>query len=57
MEERMPSILEVHNLVKKYGDFTAVKGISFDIQEGEIFSLLGPNGASKTTTISVLSTL
>jgi ABC-2 type transport system ATP-binding protein len=53
----MPSILEVHNLVKKYGDFTAVKGISFDIKEGEIFSLLGPNGAGKTTTISVLSTL
>jgi ABC-2 type transport system ATP-binding protein len=53
----MPPILEVHNLVKKYGDFTAVKGISFDIKEGEIFSLLGPNGAGKTTTISVLSTL
>ena len=53
----MPAILEVHNLVKKYGDFTAVKGISFDMQEGEIFSLLGPNGAGKSTTISVLSTL
>ena len=53
----MPPILEVHNLVKQYGDFTAVKSISFDIQEGEIFSLLGPNGAGKTTTISVLSTL
>ena len=51
------SILEVHDLVKKYGDFTAVKGISFDIKEGEIFSLLGPNGAGKTTTISMLSTL
>jgi ABC-2 type transport system ATP-binding protein len=53
----MPPILEVHNLSKKYGDFTAVKGISFDIEEGEIFSLLGPNGAGKTTTISMLSTL
>ena len=53
----MPPILEVNNLVKKYGDFIAVKGISFDIQEGEIFSLLGPNGAGKTTTISMLSTL
>jgi len=53
----MPPILEVHDLVKKYADLTAVKGISFDIQEGEIFSLLGPNGAGKTTTISVLSTL
>jgi ABC-2 type transport system ATP-binding protein len=53
----MNSILEVQNLVKKYGEFIAVKGISFDIQEGEIFSLLGPNGAGKTTTISMLSTL
>jgi ABC-2 type transport system ATP-binding protein len=53
----MPAILEVHNLVKKYGDFIAVKGVSFDIQQGEIFSLLGPNGAGKTTTISMLSTL
>jgi len=53
----MPPILEVQNLSKNYGDFTAVKGISFDIKEGEIFSLLGPNGAGKTTTISMLSTL
>lgn len=53
----MPNILEVRNLVKNYGNFTAVKGISFDIKEGEIFSLLGPNGAGKTTTISMLSTL
>ena len=53
----MPAILEVSQLVKKYGTFNAVKGISFDIQEGEIFSLLGPNGAGKTTTISMLSTL
>jgi ABC-2 type transport system ATP-binding protein len=43
--------------VKKYGDLTAVAGISFDVEEGEIFSLLGPNGAGKTTTISILSTL
>ncbi len=53
----MSSILEVQNLAKQYGDFTAVKGITFDIKEGEIFSLLGPNGAGKTTTISMLSTL
>src|SRR5512134_267925 len=53
----MSSILEVQNLAKNYGNFTAVKGISFDIKEGEIFSLLGPNGAGKTTTISMLSTL
>ena len=53
----MPAILRLENLVKKYDDFTAVKGISFEIQEGEIFSLLGPNGAGKTTTISMLWTL
>jgi ABC-2 type transport system ATP-binding protein len=51
------SILSVSELCKKYGDFAAVDGISFEIQEGEIFSLLGPNGAGKTTTISMLSTL
>ncbi|MBP6176793.1 MAG: ATP-binding cassette domain-containing protein [Anaerolineales bacterium] len=50
-------MLEVQNLVKNYGDFRAVKGVTFNIQEGEIFSLLGPNGAGKTTTISMLSTL
>ena len=53
----MTPILEVNHLVKKYAELTAVNGISFDIQQGEIFSLLGPNGAGKTTTISVLSTL
>ena len=53
----MTPILEVKSLVKKYGDLTAVKGISFEIQKGEIFSLLGPNGAGKTTTISMISGL
>jgi ABC-2 type transport system ATP-binding protein len=53
----MPPILQVQNLVKKYGEFTAVNDISYDIESGEIFSLLGPNGAGKTTTISMLSTL
>jgi ABC-2 type transport system ATP-binding protein len=53
----MPPIVEVKNLVKRYGDFTAVDDVSFHIEEGEIFSLLGPNGAGKTTTISVLSCL
>jgi len=53
----MTAILQVQNLAKNYGDFTAVKGITFEIPEGEIFSLLGPNGAGKTTTISMLSTL
>ena len=53
----MSNILEVKDLVKHYGDFQAVKGVSFNIEEGEIFSLLGPNGAGKTTTISMLFTL
>src|SRR5512142_2359974 len=53
----MTSILDVRNLVKKYGDFAAVNGVTFDIKGGEVFSLLGPNGAGKTTTISMLSTL
>jgi ABC-2 type transport system ATP-binding protein len=53
----MPPILDVQNLVKKFGDLTAVDGVSFDIQTGEVFSLLGPNGAGKTTIISMLSCL
>lgn len=51
----MPAILEVENLVKKYGDFEAVKGISFTVEEGEVFGLLGPNGAGKIQTISMLT--
>jgi ABC-2 type transport system ATP-binding protein len=51
----MPTILEVENLVKKYGTFEAVKGISFQVEEGEVFGLLGPNGAGKTQTISMLT--
>jgi len=50
-------IIEVENLVKKYGPLTAVDGVSFDVNEGEIFGFLGPNGAGKTTTINVLCTL
>lgn len=53
----MPAILEANQLVKNYGETAAVKGISFHINEGEIFSLLGPNGAGKSTTIAMLSTL
>jgi len=51
----MPHILEVDNLAKKYGEFEAVKGVSFTVEEGEIFGLLGPNGAGKTQTISMLT--
>ena len=46
--------VEIDGLVKKFGDFTAVNGISFKIKKGEIFGLLGPNGAGKTTTINVI---
>ena len=46
--------VEVVNLVKKFGDFTAVDGVSFTIERGEIFGFLGPNGAGKTTTIRML---
>ena len=54
----MPNpIISVKNLHKKYGDFEAVKGISFDVQEGEIFGLLGPNGAGKSTTLEIIETL
>src|SRR2546423_9661068 len=50
-------IISVKNLVKKYGEFEAVKGISFDVYEGEIFGLLGPNGAGKSTTLEIIETL
>ncbi|RLC77014.1 MAG: ABC transporter ATP-binding protein, partial [Chloroflexi bacterium] len=49
----MREVIKVENLVKKYGDLTAVNGISFSVMEGEIFGFLGPNGAGKTTTISI----
>mgnify|MGYP001494678380 FL=1 len=46
--------VEVHQLTRNFGDFTAVDHISFEIPKGEIFGLLGPNGAGKTTTIRML---
>lgn len=53
----MNRIIKVSNLVKRYGELEAVKGISFDVYEGEIFGLLGPNGAGKTTTLEIIETL
>ncbi len=47
----------MNKLVKKYENFEAVKGISFEVKEGEIFGLLGPNGAGKTTTLEIMETL
>jgi ABC-2 type transport system ATP-binding protein len=51
------TIISVQNLVKNYGSFEAVKGISFEVYEGEIFGLLGPNGAGKSTTLEIIETL
>jgi ABC-2 type transport system ATP-binding protein len=51
------TIISVKNLVKKYGSYEAVKGISFDVMEGEIFGLLGPNGAGKSSTLEIIETL
>ncbi|MCL4366365.1 ATP-binding cassette domain-containing protein [Patescibacteria group bacterium] len=49
--------IEVKDLTKKFGDFTAVDNISFEVKKGEIFAFLGPNGAGKSTTIKMLTTL
>ena len=50
-------IIEVKNLKKNYKNFTAVDGISFDVEEGELFAFLGENGAGKSTTINMLTTV
>lgn len=50
-------MIRVRNLVRSFGDFTAVKDITFDVEQGEIFAFLGPNGAGKSTTIKMLTTL
>lgn len=53
----MENIVEVRDLLKKFGDFAAVDKIDFQVEKGEIFAFLGPNGAGKTTTIKMLTTL
>lgn len=50
-------VIEVENLVKRYGEITAVNGISFDVNAGEVFGMLGPNGAGKTTTVEIIEGL
>src|SRR5450631_1188891 len=52
-----PNAIVVEKIVKRYGDFEAVKGVSFEVAEGEIFGLLGPNGAGKSTLIRMMTTL
>jgi ABC-2 type transport system ATP-binding protein len=56
MDER-PNAITVDHIVKRYGDFEAVKDVSFTVAEGEIFGLLGPNGAGKSTLIRMMTTL
>jgi len=51
------AVIEVRDLVKRFGDFAAVDDIDFTVEEGEVFAFLGPNGAGKSTTISMLCTL
>ena len=54
MESVQEKIIIVENLTKQFGDFTAVKGISFHVNNGEIFGFLGANGAGKTTAMKML---
>src|ERR1700685_2676465 len=49
--------IEVINLTKRYGDVEALRGLSFQVEEGEVFGLLGPNGAGKTSTVEILEGL
>src|SRR5438874_9564345 len=51
------SVISVQNLVHRYGDRTALNGVSFDVRSAELFGLLGPNGSGKTTLFRILSTL
>jgi ABC-2 type transport system ATP-binding protein len=53
----MAQVIEVKNLVKRYGKITAVDDVSFSVEEGSCFGLLGPNGAGKTTTIEIMETI
>ncbi|HEY6401910.1 MAG TPA: ABC transporter ATP-binding protein [Blastocatellia bacterium] len=56
-EHAAPAQVMVRNLTKRYGDLTAVAGVSFDVRRGEVFGLLGPNGAGKTTTVEIIEGL
>src|SRR5476651_1599245 len=54
LARHMPGKLIVRNLTKRYGDVEAVRGVTFEVADGEVFGLLGPNGAGKTTTIECI---
>ena len=51
----MSNLLEINNVVKKYGDFTALNNVSISIEKGSVFGLLGPNGAGKTSLIRIIN--
>ena len=53
----MEHAVQVENLVKRFGSFTAVDGVTFDVNQGEVFGILGPNGAGKTTTLEIIESL
>jgi len=53
----MPNTIEMTDVTKRYGDFTAVDGLTLEVHEGELFAFLGPNGAGKTTTIKMIAGL
>ncbi|MBM3926284.1 MAG: ABC transporter ATP-binding protein [SAR202 cluster bacterium] len=57
MSSQIDPIIQVEGLVKKFGNLTAVDGISFSVQKGEIFGIIGPNGAGKTTTLEIIEGL
>ena len=56
-DARGMKVIEVSDLTKRYGDRVAVDGVSFSVEEGEIFGILGPNGAGKTTTVECIEGL
>src|SRR5258708_14739673 len=56
-QEASSPLIAVENLTKKFGEFTAVNNVSFQVEESEIFGFLGPNGAGKSTTIKMICTL
>jgi ABC-2 type transport system ATP-binding protein len=57
LERKTAVIVKVNNLVKRYGDLTAVDHFSLEVNDGEVFGLLGPNGSGKTTTINCILSL
>jgi len=57
LRNKIDKAIKVEKFVKDYGNFRVIKGISFEVNEGEIFGLIGSNGAGKTTTLRVVSTL